>query len=194
MDGATNKNPSNAPPLTAREEKKVERSIAKEATAAEKHVSQVGKALKAAQKDEGKAEKVCPAIHCKAVGHNFFSVYINEVEQETQKAQRAREKAIKQEHLTAQALSDAQHKHDLAVADENKAANDLSVGIVVVLPLISLHLPIVTRRLAVSPLLQMCQKHLQEAHQTVESRRAELVQAQRRKDSGDVRTVYKPPV
>jgi len=46
-----------------------------------------------------------------------------------QKAQQARDKAVKQEHLSAQALSDAQHKHDLAVANENKASNDLSVCI-----------------------------------------------------------------
>lgn len=47
-----------------------------------------------------------------------------------QKVQRAREKAVKQEHKTAQALSNAQHKHDRAVADVKKAANDLSVCIV----------------------------------------------------------------
>jgi hypothetical protein len=44
-----------------------------------------------------------------------------------QKARQAREKAVKQEHKTAQALSDVQHKHDLAIADKNKATNDLSV-------------------------------------------------------------------
>jgi hypothetical protein len=32
----------------------------------------------------------------------------------------------------------------------------------------------------------MSQRHLQEAHRTVESRRTELEQAQRKKDSGDV--------
>jgi hypothetical protein len=57
--------------------------------------------------------------------------YIDTVEQAMQKAQQAREKAVKHEHKTAQALTDAQHKHDLAVADENKAANDFSVCIVV---------------------------------------------------------------
>ena len=57
---------------------------------------------------------------------------IDGVGQATQKAQQARDKAVKQEHSTAQALSDAQHKHDLAVADEHKAANDLSVRIVMV--------------------------------------------------------------
>jgi hypothetical protein len=63
MDGATNVNPSNAPHvLTPREEKNVERSIAREATVDEKQVAQVGKALKSAEKDEGKAEKVCLPI------------------------------------------------------------------------------------------------------------------------------------
>ncbi len=74
MDGATNVNPSNAPHvLSTREEKKVERSIAKETTVAEKHVAQVGKALKSAQNDEGKAEKVSLPIH--GGGRHFFSVY-----------------------------------------------------------------------------------------------------------------------
>ena len=36
-----------------------------------------------------------------------------------------------QEHKTAQALTDARHKHDFALADEKKAASDLSVCIVV---------------------------------------------------------------
>ena len=67
MDGATNVNPSNAPhvltsSLTSREEKKIKRSLAKEATAAEKHVAQVAKALKSAEKGEIKAEKVCLQI------------------------------------------------------------------------------------------------------------------------------------
>lgn len=48
-------------------------------------------------------------------------------EQAAHKAQRAREKAVQEEHRTAQALSEAQHAHDLAVAGQNKAANDLSV-------------------------------------------------------------------
>jgi hypothetical protein len=57
--------------------------------------------------------------------------YINRVEQSLQKAQKAREKAVKKERKTAQVFSNAQHKHDLAVADEKKAENDLSVCIVV---------------------------------------------------------------
>jgi hypothetical protein len=131
MDGATKMNPSDIPHnLTAREEKKVKRSIAKEATVAEKHVSQAGKALKFAENDEGKAEKVCLPIQ---VGmRHLFSVYIDAVEQATQKAHQACYKAVKREHSTAQALSNAQHKHDLAIADEHKAANDLSVRIVIV--------------------------------------------------------------
>jgi hypothetical protein len=48
-----------------------------------------------------------------------------------QKVLQARGKAVKQEHKTAQALSNAQHKHDIALADGKKAANDLSVCIVV---------------------------------------------------------------
>src|SRR6266852_5099467 len=63
MDRETKKNPSDNPQiLTAREEKNVKRSITKEATAAEKHVSQAGKALKSAENDEKKAEKVCLPI------------------------------------------------------------------------------------------------------------------------------------
>jgi hypothetical protein len=63
MDGATNVNPSNAPHvMSSREEKKVERSIAKEGKVAEKQVAQVGKTLKSAEKDESKAEKVCLPI------------------------------------------------------------------------------------------------------------------------------------
>jgi len=75
MDSATKTNPSDVPHiLTAREEKKVKRSIAKEATVAEKHVAQTGKALKSAENDEKKSEKVCPPIQ---VGrrHLFFRVY-----------------------------------------------------------------------------------------------------------------------
>ncbi|KAF8267092.1 hypothetical protein EI94DRAFT_1731397 [Lactarius quietus] len=135
MDGATNMNVSNAPPvITAGEAKKLKKTIAKDAAAAEKHVAQVSKALRSAEKDEGKAEK---AAHT---------------------AQRTREKAVQEEHKLAQALGEAQHKHDLAVADENKAANDLS----------------------------MRQKHLQEVHQTVETWRAELRQAQQQRDTGAV--------
>ena len=59
-------------------------------------------------------------------------MYIDAIGQATQKAQQARDKAVKQERSTAQALSDAQHKHDIAVADERKAANDPSVRIVIV--------------------------------------------------------------
>lgn len=51
------------------------------------------------------------------------------IEQATHSAQRIREKAVQEEHKTAQALSEAQHKHDFAVAGENKAANDLSVRV-----------------------------------------------------------------
>ncbi|KAI9455794.1 hypothetical protein BJY52DRAFT_1188210 [Lactarius psammicola] len=135
MDGATNMNVSNAPPaITAGEAKKLKKSIAKDAAAAEKHVAHVGKALRSAEKDESKAEK---AAH---------------------KAQRARDKAVQEVHKTAQTLSEAQHQHDLAVAGENKAANDLS----------------------------MRQKHLQEAHQTVATWQSELKQAQQRKDAGDM--------
>ena len=131
MDGATNVNPSNAPHVsTSREEKRVERSIAKEATVAEKQVAQVGKTLKSAEKDEGKAEKVC--LPTPGTGHPYE--YIDTADQATQKAQRAREKAVKQEHKTAQALTDAQHKHDLAVANEKKAVNDLSVRLVILFP------------------------------------------------------------
>ncbi|KAH9991486.1 hypothetical protein BJV77DRAFT_1068305 [Russula vinacea] len=121
----------------------------------EKQVAQVGKTLKSAEKDEGKAEKA------------------------TQKAQRAREKAVKQEHKTAQALTDAQHKHDLAVANEKKAVNDLSLP-----PVNRVHAS--SRRRWLRLALQMCQRLLQEAHQTVASRRTELEQVQRQKDSGDV--------
>jgi hypothetical protein len=67
--------------------------------------------------------------------HHFFSVCIDAVEQAAQKAQQARDKAVKQERKTAQALSNSQHKHDLAVADDHKAANDLSVRIVIVVAL-----------------------------------------------------------
>jgi len=44
-----------------------------------------------------------------------------------QKAQQAYDKSAKQEHKIAQALGEARHKHDLAVAGENKAEHDLSV-------------------------------------------------------------------
>jgi hypothetical protein len=44
-----------------------------------------------------------------------------------QKAQRAYDKAAKGEHKTAQTLGEARHKHDLAVAGENKAEHDISV-------------------------------------------------------------------
>jgi oligoendopeptidase F len=126
MDGATKMNLSDTPHiLTAREEKQVRQSIAKEAAVSEKHVAQAGKTLKSVENDEKKAEKVCLPIQ---VGRHHFDT----VEQATQKAQQARDKAVKQEHSTAQALSDAQYKHDLAVADERKAANDLSVRIVIV--------------------------------------------------------------
>ncbi|KAN0131038.1 hypothetical protein V8E53_011171 [Lactarius tabidus] len=106
MDGATNMNISNAPPvITAGEAKKLKKTIAKNAAAAEKHVSQVSKSLRSAEKDESKAEKAA---------YN---------------AQRACEKAVQEEHKTAQVHSDAQYKHNLAVAGENKAANDLSVRV-----------------------------------------------------------------
>jgi hypothetical protein len=59
MDGAINMNPSNAPQVvTSSEAKKVKKSIAKDAAAAQKYVAQVGKALKSAEKEESKAEKV----------------------------------------------------------------------------------------------------------------------------------------
>ncbi|KAI0253171.1 hypothetical protein BJV78DRAFT_1197257 [Lactifluus subvellereus] len=137
MDGATNMNPSNAPQAltaSASETKKLEKFIAKEEAAAEKHIAHVSKALKSAEKDDRKAEKA------------------------TQKALRARDKAVKQEHQTELALGEAQLRHDLAVAGENKAVHELSVR----------------------------QRYLQEAHQTVENRRIELEQARRRKDAGDV--------
>ena len=43
------------------------------------------------------------------------------------------DKAVKGEHKTAQALGEARHKHELAIASENKAMNDLSVRLVVVI-------------------------------------------------------------
>ena len=62
MDGATNMNVSNAPPaITAGEAKKLKKTLAKDAAAAEKHVVQVSKSLKSAEKDESKAEKVSPS-------------------------------------------------------------------------------------------------------------------------------------
>jgi len=48
----------------------------------------------------------------------------------TRKAQQVHDKAVKGEHKTAQALGEARHKHELAVAGENKAMNDLSVRLV----------------------------------------------------------------
>jgi hypothetical protein len=180
-------NPSDAPQtLTAREEKQVKRSIAKEATVADKHVAQTGKALRSAGNDEAKAEKVCLPIQ---VGrHQFFSVYIDAVEQAVLKARQARDKAVKKERRTAQALSNAQHKHDLAVADEHKAENDLSVRIVKSYPLravLTICKPFCVVSL-VCFLPQMRQKYLQEAHRAIESQRTELEQAHRKKKSGDV--------
>ena len=59
MDGATNVNVSNAPPaITAGEAKKLKKTIAKDSAAAEKHVGNVSKSLRSAEKDESKAEKV----------------------------------------------------------------------------------------------------------------------------------------
>lgn len=64
MDGATNMNVSNAPPaITAGEAKKLKKAMAKDAAAAEKHVSQVSKSLRSAEKDEIKAEKVKSHTH-----------------------------------------------------------------------------------------------------------------------------------
>jgi hypothetical protein len=51
----------------------------------------------------------------------------------TRKAQQVHDKAVKSEHKMAQALSEARHKHELAVASENKAMNDFSVRLVVVI-------------------------------------------------------------
>jgi hypothetical protein len=76
--------------------------MAKEATVAEKHVAQAGKALRSAENDEEKAEKVCLPIQ---VGRCHFSpVYIDAVEQATRKAQQARDKTVKKERSTARAL------------------------------------------------------------------------------------------
>ena len=64
MDGATNMNVSNAPPaITTGEAKKLKKAMAKDAAAAEKHVSQVSKSLRSAEKDEIKAEKVKSHTH-----------------------------------------------------------------------------------------------------------------------------------
>jgi hypothetical protein len=41
-------------------------------------------------------------------------------------------KAVKGEHKTALVLSEARHKHELAVASENNAMNDFRVRVVVV--------------------------------------------------------------
>jgi hypothetical protein len=58
-----NMNPSNVPRvLSSSEAKKIEKSVAKEAAADEKHIAQVGKALKSAEKDEERAEKVCVSL------------------------------------------------------------------------------------------------------------------------------------
>jgi len=54
----------------------------------------------------------------------LFTKYIDAVEQAAKKVQRAREKAVKQEYKTDQTLSNAQHKHDRAIADKNKAEHD----------------------------------------------------------------------
>ncbi len=120
-------------------------------------------------------------------------MYIDAVEQAAQKAQQARDKAVKQERRTAQALSNAQHKHDLAVADDHKAANDLSVRIVIVVTLAQAVLTIsklepfcVVSLVCINFLWQMSQKYLQEAHRAIESRRTELEQVQGKKNSGDV--------
>ena len=94
---------------------------------------------------------------------------------------------MKQERSTSRALSDAQHKHGLAVADEHKAASDLSVRIVIVVTLAQAVLT-TCKPFALLSLLQVCQKHLEEAQRTIESRRTELEKAQRRKNSGDVST------
>jgi hypothetical protein len=110
-----------------------------------------------------------------------------------QKIQQAREKSVKQEHKTAQALSNAQHKHDRALADVKKAANDISVCIVVLpasqatLTLNSRYQLLASCRWFVTPPhWQLCQRNIQEAHRTIENRRSELEQVQRKKDSGDV--------
>lgn len=79
------------------------------------------------------------------------SVYVDAVQQAMQKAQQARGKTVKQEHSTAQAHSDAQHKHDLAVANERKAANDLSVRIVIVVNFAQAVLTIYESSCVVSP-------------------------------------------
>lgn len=188
MDSTTKMNPSDVPHiLTAREEKQVKRSIAKEATVADKNVAQAGKALKSAENDEEKAEKVCLLIQVDR--RHFFSVHIDAVEQAIQKAKQARDKTVKQERSTAQALTNAQHKHDLAIADEHKAANDLSVRIAIVVTLAQAVLTICKPSCVLSLvcfLLQMCEKYLQEAHRAIESRRTELEQAQSKKNSGDV--------
>jgi hypothetical protein len=63
MDDAANMNPSNAPHvLRSSEAKKIEKSVAKEAAADAKHVAQVVKALRSAEKTESKAEKVCASL------------------------------------------------------------------------------------------------------------------------------------
>ena len=134
MDGATNMTASNAPPtIAAGEAKKLKKTIATDAAAAEKHVGNVSKSLRSAEKDESKAEKVCPFTVVTPPPPPFLSFVAEAltlfVEQATHKAQRAREKADQEEHKTAQALSEAQHAHDRAVASQNRAANDLSVRV-----------------------------------------------------------------
>jgi hypothetical protein len=60
MDDAANMNPFNTPKvLKSSEAKKLEKSVAKEAAADAKHVAQVVKALRSAEKTESKAERVC---------------------------------------------------------------------------------------------------------------------------------------
>ncbi|KAI0260915.1 hypothetical protein BC834DRAFT_973047 [Gloeopeniophorella convolvens] len=105
MDGSANVNLSNAPShtYTVQEAKKLERTIAKDAAAAEKHLTHVGKTLKSAEKEESKVEKA------------------------THKSERTRDKTIKQEHKTAEKLGAAEHNHDVAVANEHKAVHDLEM-------------------------------------------------------------------
>jgi len=68
-------NPSNVPhTLTANEAKRVEKLIAKDSAAAEKHVARVGKALKSAEKQESKTEKVCLLTTCGG-RHAFTKIY-----------------------------------------------------------------------------------------------------------------------
>ncbi|KAI0069127.1 hypothetical protein BV25DRAFT_1818079, partial [Artomyces pyxidatus] len=80
---------------------KLEKILAKETKADEKHLARAAKNLHSLEKQEGKAEKA-----------------------ET-KAETAREKAIKVEHKTAKALNDAAHRHDVALTEQKKAEDDL---------------------------------------------------------------------